>query len=257
MLFSENIKWLRRQKGLTQDDVAKSLEVGRTTVTNYEKGNSKPSFDDLVKLSELFNVNLNDLVKSDLERLSTDPIEKDIVPLPIQVDANGDERIVFVDIKASAGYPNFMFDTKYIGKLPSFQLPSLEFQTGTFRCFEIDGDSMDPTISDGDWVIAQFHTNENNAFKQGYIYVVVTNSGVWVKRLVRSKNNQHAELHSDNEIYPTFDVPFNNIKELWLVKKRLTNNLAKPYLSNRINLESLNDRINQLESRTSKLEKRK
>jgi hypothetical protein len=50
-----------------------------------------------------------------------------------------------VPLKASAGYLNGYADPEYVAKLPKFYLPM--FKQGTFRAFEIKGDSMLPIIS--------------------------------------------------------------------------------------------------------------
>lgn len=57
-----NIKYLRKQKKLTQSDLCIILEAKTTTLSNWEVGFSAPDLDILVKISNYFGVNLTDLI---------------------------------------------------------------------------------------------------------------------------------------------------------------------------------------------------
>ena len=59
---SKNIKKLRTQHGLTQEDVAKKLFVTRQTVSSWESGRTQPDIETLMKLSELFSVSAEELI---------------------------------------------------------------------------------------------------------------------------------------------------------------------------------------------------
>lgn len=62
-MFSENLKMLRRQKGISQEVLAQELNVVRQTVSKWEKGQSYPDFQRLVLLSDYFDMALDELVK--------------------------------------------------------------------------------------------------------------------------------------------------------------------------------------------------
>ena len=59
--LGENLKRLRKTNGLTQGDVARTLNIDRTTYTYYEKGRT-PSIDTLRKLALIFDVSLQELL---------------------------------------------------------------------------------------------------------------------------------------------------------------------------------------------------
>ncbi|WP_455168029.1 helix-turn-helix domain-containing protein [Streptococcus sp.] len=66
MIFSERLKQLRLEKGLTQKEVADLVNVNRVTYTNWEKGNREPSFEKLFLLAEYLGTNIDYLLgKSD------------------------------------------------------------------------------------------------------------------------------------------------------------------------------------------------
>lgn len=54
--FSNKLKLLRQQRGLTQLQLAQQLNITKAMISAYETGSRYPSFDILIKLSSLFNV---------------------------------------------------------------------------------------------------------------------------------------------------------------------------------------------------------
>lgn len=61
-MLHETLKALRKQKGYSQEEVASRLNVVRQTVSKWEKGLSVPDADMLVKIAELFEVGVSDLL---------------------------------------------------------------------------------------------------------------------------------------------------------------------------------------------------
>ena len=60
--FAKNLRYYRKQKRLSQAELAKALNYGDTTISNYESGRNEPSFDDLINLSHKLSVTPNDLI---------------------------------------------------------------------------------------------------------------------------------------------------------------------------------------------------
>ena len=52
--FAKNLRKFRKQKGYSQEKLAKALHYGYTAITNYEGGRNEPSYDDLMALSRAF-----------------------------------------------------------------------------------------------------------------------------------------------------------------------------------------------------------
>ena len=70
MCLGENIRFLRTKKGYSQDDIANKLGYKSfTTIQKWESGVSEPPLKALKKLSEIFNIDMNDLAT---KKLSTD-----------------------------------------------------------------------------------------------------------------------------------------------------------------------------------------
>lgn len=59
------IKSLREKKGYTQDDLAEIVMIGRTAVSKWERGKSLPDYISLIKLSEVFDVSINEILNGE------------------------------------------------------------------------------------------------------------------------------------------------------------------------------------------------
>ncbi len=62
MYFAQNLKHLRKQKGVNQDELAEVLGVKRPTIGNWETGSREPNINMLVRIAGYFNVTLDELV---------------------------------------------------------------------------------------------------------------------------------------------------------------------------------------------------
>lgn len=62
MEFGNRLYELRKQKGLSQEELANRLDVARQTISKWELGDSTPDMDKLVQLGELFEISLDELV---------------------------------------------------------------------------------------------------------------------------------------------------------------------------------------------------
>lgn len=58
-IFPQRLKELRLKKGLTQTELGEKVGVTKQTIINYEKGTTEPSFENLIKLADLFEVSLD------------------------------------------------------------------------------------------------------------------------------------------------------------------------------------------------------
>lgn len=63
MKFSDRLYELRRQKGLSQEELANRIDVSRQTVSKWEIGDTVPDMDKLLALGEVFEISLDELVK--------------------------------------------------------------------------------------------------------------------------------------------------------------------------------------------------
>ena len=69
MEFSERLKKLRKDAGLTQIDVASKLGISQQAYASWEQGIKKPTQENLVKIAQIFNVSIDYLVGNSEEKL--------------------------------------------------------------------------------------------------------------------------------------------------------------------------------------------
>lgn len=65
MEFNEKLQQLRKQKEITQEELAASIYVSRTAISKWESGRGYPSIDSLKALSEFFGVTIDELLSSE------------------------------------------------------------------------------------------------------------------------------------------------------------------------------------------------
>jgi transcriptional regulator with XRE-family HTH domain len=226
MYFGQNIKFLRNRKKLTQDQLAITLDIKRSTLNNYENEISGPSIQSLLLLSDYFHLAIDTLLRVDLGQLRESQLYElehgqdiflkggNLRVLATTVDRLNRDNIELVSEKAKAGYLNGFSDAEFIAELPVFQLPFLSPEK-KYRTFQINGDSMLP-IPDGAWVTGEF-VQDWNEVKSGDLYVALTlNEGLVFKQLTNELSERGCfRLISLNEIYEPYDLPATEIREIW------------------------------------------
>ena len=60
--LAKNMRFIRECRGFSQKEVAEKLNVKRSTYTYYEVGKTKPDLQALIKLCEIYGIELNDLI---------------------------------------------------------------------------------------------------------------------------------------------------------------------------------------------------
>ena len=75
-MLPENLYRLRREKGLSQEQLAELIGVSRQTVSKWETGTSTPELEKLILLSECFGISVDDLVRQSHSSRATLPEKK-------------------------------------------------------------------------------------------------------------------------------------------------------------------------------------
>lgn len=70
-MFGENLKTLRKQKGFSQEELATRLHVVRQTISKWEKNLSVPNADTLIRLAEILEVSVSELLGEKIENENT------------------------------------------------------------------------------------------------------------------------------------------------------------------------------------------
>lgn len=258
--ISENLKFLRKKMGLTQEQMAQEAGIKRSLLGAYEEGRAEPRISSLMKFAELFGLPVDQLINIEQTTAGNSKGIKTakktggpgLKVLSITIDKSGKENIELVPQKAAAGYLNGYADPEYIEELPKFQLPMLP-GNATYRAFEISGDSMLPMRS-GTIIIGQY-IEDDSSLKNGKAYVLVTrNEGIVYKRIYRySDNSELFCMVSDNRQYSTYDVKGSDILEIWEAKAFISMQLPDPDTDETLSLKKLGEIVLDLQQEVIKL----
>lgn len=253
--ISNKIKEIIHYFGLNNYSFSKKIGVTPTTVDSIVNGRlqqdgtrkkTKPGFDVLQSIVDEFNINPYFLFGKDENMLKKEGVTYEGFPKVITVNSEGNENIVFIPAKAKAGYLNGYGDIDFVESLPTFEMPHL--RNGSYRCFEVEGNSMYPNFSQGDLVFGKYVENLSD-IKDDKVYVVISKEdGIVLKRAINQiKESNQLILKSDNTNgeYPSYSIEAKNIMEVWEVTMFASNEIPR--------VDGVQTRLNLLESQLVKL----
>jgi transcriptional regulator with XRE-family HTH domain len=237
--FSKNIKLLRKRRGRTQDDVAHTLGMKRSTLSGYENNVAQPGISNLVAFSEYFNVAVDTLLKIDLGKLSASQLSEiergyDVYVsgsrlriLTTTIDSENEENIELINEQAKAGYTRGFADPEYISSLPVFKLPFLS-QQRKYRTFQITGESMLP-IPDGAWITGEF-LQDWNQIENNKAHIILTLDEGIVFKVIKShiETDKTLVLYSLNPEYEPYSLPITQVREIWRFIHFISPELPEP-----------------------------
>jgi transcriptional regulator with XRE-family HTH domain len=212
-MLAQNLKYLRNKNKLSQKELADAMGLPRTTLGDYERGNTEPNIATLIKLADFFKLKIDDMLRKNLSHQDLEILKnKDLRVLAITVDDQNEGNIELVETKAEAGYLESFQNPEYIKDLPRIRFPSIP--QGTYRGFQIQGDSMLP-MEPGSIIICTY-VEKLREIKDEQTYIVVSKSaGVVYKRVRNDANKNQLILISDNEAYLPYTIDYDEIDELW------------------------------------------
>ena len=186
MKFKENLRYLRRCNNMSQDDLAKLFGYKSfTTVQKWEDGTAFPKVENLNKLAQIFNVELDHLLNLDLTTSKT--------PIPILGEVK-------------AGYDMYVNE-----EILGYEyLNNSEYKAGEYFYLKVKGDSMvNDRICNGDIVYVKkqdyLSNNEIGVF-------LIDNDEVTIKHI--NFNNDEIILKAANDNYPDKHFKADEIKIL-------------------------------------------
>ena len=148
----------RREKHLTQDQLAELASLNRVTIAKYESGRVEPGAQALIRIAKALEISVDQLVGLDPEEYSPFiPIVRDAVPV----------------IGTIAGGTPIMAEENYDGYV---SLPAGVQADFALKC---SGDSMSPTFEDGDYVLIKQKPEVNG----GKIAAVLIGTDATLKRI--------------------------------------------------------------------------
>lgn len=97
--LSNNLRYLRKQEGLAQDQMGALLNISRQAYSNYETSNRTPDLDTLLFLSTFYKINLDDLILTNLKdkKYYPDRTAEDTVPYILTKNAKTGNTIYLTE----------------------------------------------------------------------------------------------------------------------------------------------------------------
>lgn len=238
MIEAHNLLEIRTLYNLSQDDLAKNIGRTRELVNKMERGRapiSKPTWRRIQNyLSTLNRVDFSQDVNLLGKASQSAPRTK--VSLPYFLERREQKKetislqVPLVGIKAQAGYIKGFEHVDYMDTLDKYALPPGVNPLGAvWSYFEVDGESMEPTLYAGDIILASMLPQEDWADVKNFsIYVLLTSDQLLVKRVYR-KNDEEWVLLSDNEeAAPQLLISVNTIKQVWTFRRHIRSKVPQP-----------------------------
>ena len=251
-MITKNLKYLRHKNKISQQALAETLEIPRTTLGDYERGKTEPNIQMLIKMADHFEIKVDDLIRQDISHKDLEILRnRDLRVLAISVDRQNRENIELVDSKAEAGYLDSFQNPEYIRELPKLYVPTMP--QGTYRAFEIQGESMLP-METGSIVICEYVEHVSD-IKEMKTYVVVSKTeGLVYKRLRVNRSGNALTLLSDNPTYAPYEIPFEEIQEVWQYYAHISFSDEPTQLDNLLGaqIEDIQHRVMNIENKISK-----
>ncbi len=200
-MIGERIRELRGTETQVQWEVR--FGVTRDTIRRYERGTNPPDADFIAILCEAYNINAHWLITGEgSKHLNGQKIAQGSSPAP----ADGDYvHIPRFEVVASAGGGAVVHSEQIVDYL-SFRADwvrsALGVSVGDLALISVIGDSMEPSLSEGDVVLLDMTTR---SVLDGSIYALQLNGGLLVKRIQRMLDGSLV-VKSDNARYDTETV---------------------------------------------------
>jgi phage repressor protein C with HTH and peptisase S24 domain len=236
MLDAHKLIEIRKSLGLNQDDFGRRIGYSREVVSKVENGKMEPSkwfVEAVLKFQDDNNfrptwhdVKILGKFSHESKKLNQ-PFYKQIQTLK---NLPSEFLVPLVGIKAQAGYVKGFEQTDFIETLEKYSLPPGVNPKGLeWSYFEVDGDSMEPTISAGDILLTSLLPHEDwNEIKNFCVYVILTDEQLLVKRAYR-KNEKEWILISDNsETNPQVSIDLSKVKQVWTLRRHIRSKVPPP-----------------------------
>lgn len=195
MKTSTQIKMIRQMENLTQAEFAKQLGVSTATIASIENDSRDIPKTLLKKLLKEKNINANWLLTGEGEMFTS---RKELhSPIKIMAESLVGRLIPYLDQPVSAGFGEELLDDE--GKNRYICIPDTA-EKKDLKALRVKGDSMDPTLKDGDIVVC-----DTGGWDGDGVYVIKTHEFAFVKRVILEPEGYM--VISDNEKYPPYQVP--------------------------------------------------
>jgi|GEM_PF-596287 len=188
-LIGRRIKYLREKRGFTQTQLARLVNIGKSTLSEYESGKANPTAEVIRKIADVLDVSADYLLglKDTYEKFN-EVVEIDVPEVV--------KYIPLYEVEVSAGNGTFPNGFYYSEAIP-ITFPNIDY------AFKVMGDSMEPLIANGSVVLVKATPIADS----GKMIVCLYDDLILLKWFY--KNGSNIVLLSENPAYPPIVVNAN------------------------------------------------
>lgn len=212
-IIAENIRELSTLgDSLSQPELAKRMGIASKTFWTIKEGLGNPQLENIEKAAKYFRRPVWHLLVQNGFRL---PRDFDPFSLPVPEIAEGHVRIPVLEVFPSAGQGGEPVDNPavlhHIDIAEGWARQHLGNYIERIRALPVIGDSMSPTINEGDLAFVDIACAR---YETDGIYVIIWNDRLFIKRLVADFSADRLEVRSDNPANPTWHISSGQIDGL-------------------------------------------
>lgn len=202
MSVGDRIRTARKQRGLTQEALSRSIGLEtQSALSRYESDEREPTLETIKKIARALDVTQSWIL------FGTDPALESDPSLPVASAPDDYISIARFDAAFSAGGGAVLDpNTQPLG-YQLFEKAWLHAITkaspNDLAVVRVRGDSMEPTLSDGDWVLMD---RTASALSQEGVYAIQVGDSAWIKRLSLNFAARKIRIISDNSFYDPQEV---------------------------------------------------
>lgn len=239
--IGKRLKDLRQENKYSQTNVAENLFISQAAYSLIENSQNGLVSEHIVKLSKLYNVTTDFILTG----------EKNFIKV-----GRDSGFIPLVRANAHAGFLVDIFSEDYFDAKDWFRLPGFD-PTQEQTLFEVEGNSMAPTIFPGDILICQLHHNINNILN-GSAVVIITVDGITVKRLSQDEDERYVLVENDNQAHSeSGKIKKEDIKKVLMIRGKISSVLIPPQeVTQTSKMKNLEDSIDILKKDLMEMNKR-
>ena len=222
MTVKERLKLYLKQKNINASEFGRTIGVSNAYISSIVQ--SIPP-DKLQRITLNYpDLNTGWLLTGDGEMLKNSALKSDAR----EKEINEFVHVPMVPVRAKAGYLIGYGDQEYVDTLPTIPVITDRTFHGKYRCFEVEGDSMDDGSSDAlcdrDVVLCREIRRDLWQYKlhiNDWDFVIVHKEGILIKRIVEHNVDRGTiTCHSLNPMFgPDFTVNLLDVYELYNVLK--------------------------------------
>lgn len=239
--IGKRIKKLRQESNFSQTHVAEILFISQAAYSLIETSQNGIVAEHIIKLSRLYNVSTDYILTG----------EKNYIKV-----GRSSGFIPLIRARAQAGFLEKLEDENFYDIKDWFRVPGFD-PVNDQTLFEVEGESMTPTIFPGDILICQVH-HEIDKVLDGSAVVVITVDGIMIKRLKRDEDKDYLILQSDNVNQGGKGrVRKSEVKKLLMVRGKISNVLIPQNdLAGKDKIQKLEESIDHLKNELFEMNKK-